>query len=211
MAEILAEVDAALAQLDTLVLGSARGGKRVAPPVEVEVVRALTQDDVPLLLAPPPVGSTAPSVQKMRHQHHLLARTLAEGHSHAAAALITGFSVSRISILSSDPTFQHLLQHYTDNKDLIFTDLMERMKTLGLSTLEELQARLDEKPDEWSKRELMDLAELLLVKGKGPGAGAASAAGSPAVAISVSFVQAAVKPDAIGGGSAPIIEGKIDG
>ena len=66
---------------------------------------------------------------------------------------------------------------------------MERMKTLGHLTIDELQARLMDDPEGWSTEELMKLANLTVVK---PAAATARGnvgltQGSP-VAINISFV-----------------------
>jgi len=204
----LEAVDQELDELDHLMgFGSARGGRKVAKPLMIEVVRSLTQEDVPALLEPSPVGSQTPTIVRLRHQHHILAQTLAAGHSNEAASLITGYSISRISILNGDPTFRQLLAHYQGNKEIAFVDLIDRMKALGLSTLEELQSRLDDNPDEWTKRELMDLAELLLVKGKSTGMVPINAPVQNS--ISISFVSSPNAGESGRSPDGPVIEGVV--
>ena len=80
-----------------------------------------------------------------------------------------------------------------------------RMRDLGIASIEELQSRLDEKPEDWSRRELMELAELMLVKPmaasqRSPGQGGAAGAG---VAINVKFVNS---PNS---SALPVIDGEI--
>lgn len=173
--------------IDQLVVGSARGGRRVASvPLEMVVLRELNEGDLPRLVNPPPVGSVTPTIQQLRHSHHLLARCMAEGHDQEHVALITGYSTSRISILKNDPAFAQLLAYYGSQREAVFIDVAERMKVLGISTLEEIQRRLDEKPDAMSARELMELAELMLVKGRSGPSGPPQAG----VAVTVKFVTA---------------------
>jgi hypothetical protein len=138
-------------------------------------------------------------VQALRASHHQLAQLLARGAAATEASLITGYSISRISILKSDPTFAELLASYQVNRELVFADTLERMRILGLSTLDELQDRLEADPARWSNRELMEMAELMLVKpriagpmgqssalgGSTPGTGQGSA-----VTVNVKFVSA---------------------
>jgi len=132
---------------------------------------------------------------------------IAEGRTDGEAALISGYDPSTVSRLKSDPAFAELLSYYQTQKEMIFVDVAERMKALGLSSLDELQHRLESSPDEWSKRELLELSELMLIKGRaGPGAGnigTGSASGAPAVSVSIEFVQTGPN------GPAPIISGSV--
>src|SRR5271163_3308623 len=180
--------------MDEYQLPSARGGRRVAQPLQLEVVRPLGADDLALLEAPPPVGSETRAIAELRSTHHSLAQVLAKGHTNEEAALITGYSPSRISILRSDPAFAELLVHYQTLRELVYVDVLERMKVLGLSTLEELQSRLENRPEGFSARELMEMTELLLMKGRTGVNGAAGGDRGPVQGmlpvINVSFVSA---------------------
>jgi hypothetical protein len=62
------------------------------------------------------------------------------------------------------------------------------MEVLGLSALDELQARLEADPEGWTKRELMELAELLLIKQRLPGERREVSPGG--VRVNVQFVTA---------------------
>ena len=120
--------------------------------------------------------------------HHRLAQLIATGTAPEKISAITGYSPSYISSLQGDPTFGELLAYYGANAELIFIDVMERMKTLGLASLEILQERIDSEPDTWTKRELMELSELMLVKPRLATALAQGASSRPAANISISFV-----------------------
>jgi hypothetical protein len=178
---------------DPLGLGPARGGRRTAEPLQVEVIRELTSDDLPSLRTG---HSPAPrSLAVIRHSHHQLAQLLARGTSQTDAALITGYSPAYISVMKDDPAFAELLTHYSSVSEEKFADVLERMRSMGLSTLDELQNRLELESENWSVRELMELAELLLIKPmKAPDRGAinlpvGSAPGG--VQVQVNFVTAA--------------------
>jgi hypothetical protein len=77
---------------------------------------------------------------------------------------LTGYSPTYVSVLKDDPSFQELVAHYAMQEELHHVDVLERMKLLGLATLDTLQERLEEDPAGFSNRELMEQAELMLVK-----------------------------------------------
>ncbi len=151
--------------LDDLDLSRREGGREAGEPLLCEVVRSLTEEDLPLLLAPPPIKKEWKGPQRMRHTHHQIARLVAMGKKGVEVSALTGFSQAYISVLvHQDKPFQELVLYYKENAEAIFVDVLERMKTLGLSALELLQEKIEEDPDGWSKAQLMELAETMLVK-----------------------------------------------
>lgn len=193
----------------TGVIPDARGGRKPSVPVEFEIVRGLEQGDLEPLLANAASltreTSKAPTVKELRSAHHRLAQLLATGMTGVEASLMTGYSQTRISILRADPAFGELLEHYRQVRELHFVDVLERMKQIGLNTLDEIQDRLEAAPEAFSARELMELTELMLVKGRtgpgaGPGGGASGSAGA-GVVVNVKFVAP--------GSSSPTIEGEL--
>lgn len=134
-----------------------------------------------------------PVLKKLRFKHHQLAQLLARGTSNIDASLITGYRPEYISRLqATDPAFKELLDHYRVQQDIRFVDVVERLQALGIASIEELQERIDTDPGAMSNRELMELADLTLIRpAKSPaaaGAGA-TASGSP-INIAVNFVTA---------------------
>lgn len=145
-----------------LTFADARGGRRPATPLTLEVLRVLEPADLQAL-----GGAVAASTQRLlqiRAPHHQLARLLCEGREHAEIALITGYTPSYISTIQNDPAFAELMNYYSVQREQVFIETAERMKALGLHTLEEIQRRLEEAPEKFSNREIMELAELVLVK-----------------------------------------------
>lgn len=187
-------------------LGSARGGRKPSAELVIEIVRGLTSEDEPKLTSPDPLNTKPIPIQALRASHHQLAQLMAQGKPDTEVALLTGYSPSRISILRSDPTFQQLLAGYHEVRHDLFVDTLERMRVLGLSTLDELQERLEAAPEKWSNRELMEMADLMLVKPKlATPLGQSSALGgavtitsqpgaAPGVAIQVQFVKSETPP-----------------
>lgn len=172
-----------LALLDEIVLGSAQG--RSATPLLVEVVRGLLPDDLPALTERTRAQPTG--LLQLRHIHHQLAQLIAKGTDNAEIALITGYNSAYISKIKSDPLFEELLSHYSKERELIFIDTMERMKALGLSTLEEIQQRMADEPEKWTNQQVMDLAELLLIKPQSQQGRGQHHSGGPSVQVNIRF------------------------
>lgn len=132
----------AVSELDMV----ARTKGRAAKPVIAEFVREILPADVALLASER--GIQPKPIQKLRDRHHALARCLASGMADAEAAAITGYDVSRISILRNDATFRELLSHYRTMENEVLAEFMDRATTLSLTAMNNLQERLenDEEP-----------------------------------------------------------------
>lgn len=134
------------------------GRKRKPGPLGA-VTAELTEDDLKQLNLPRPIGiEDAPTpLAKIRFTHHSMARLLAAGKTPTEVSFLTGYSLSRISTLQSDPGFKELLAHYTAHKDEVFADVLQYIGGLTLDALQELHGRILEAPDSVSTRELLDL------------------------------------------------------
>lgn len=152
--------------LEELDLGSARGGKAGInkSPLEVTVVRALDESDLPAIKNPPPVGAAVQVVKSLRNSHHRLAELVAKGTAGAEISLITGFSQSYISNLHRDPAFSDLVSYYAEQNKIVYVDAMERLKGLGVDAIEKLHEKLNDEAQPWSPRELMEVVDLAIVK-----------------------------------------------
>jgi hypothetical protein len=99
-------------------------------------------------------------------------------------------------MLMGDPAFQELLAYYATQKEMVLVDVWQRMRQLGLHSLDELQERLENEPEGFTKRELMEMAKLMLIDGsnakstsEGKG-GAFGGGGGSGVHVEVKFVSA---------------------
>lgn len=178
-------------------LPSARGRRA---SFTADFVRELTADDLPAILGGGPAApNSVPALQRIRYQHHQIARLVVEGRKGEEISAITGFSPSWISTLKHDPAFRELLAYYEAQKEAVFVDVHQRLATLGLATVEELQERLASDPDSFSNKALMELAELVLDRSVAPPKngqkGGGGAAGHSGVAINISFVS---PPEGVG-------------
>jgi len=171
---------------------------RRAIPASMTVSRELGMGDIEAVSNGRSVGrGNVATVKELRHAHHQVARLLAKGEHEAQVSFLTGYNNAYISQLKADPAFRELMAYYALQVEQTHVDVLERMKTLGIQTLDELQQRLSDEPEGWSRRELMELADLTLVKplqrgGNAFGGGGASGGG---VNISVKFVSAQPQED----------------
>lgn len=163
-------------------------------PLVLNVARPLGIADIDEILDQDNVIPAAPTgLKKITHAHHNLAQLLAKGEDDQIVSLITGYQHAYICKIKSDPAFRELLAYYERQTQQVFVDVLERMRSLGLSTIDELQERLAEQPEKFSNRELMEMTKLLLVdplSGGGSSRGQQPAQqGGPQ--INIKFVQQA--------------------
>lgn len=182
-----------MALLEELFIGSARGarGEKSEVAIEWDFVRNLGEDDVPELLNPASFEGPK-AVNRLRERHHYLARLLAQGSTGIEASIMTGYSQSYISMLShDDPAFMELVEHYKQQAEGKYLEIHERLGMLGTSAVEELQTRLDEKPESLTVGQLQEIAEMALDRSIAPAKGASAKLGTngsaQGIALNITF------------------------
>lgn len=136
-------------------------------PLALEVTAELTPEDLELLKLPVAV-EPRPVLEHIRAVHHVQARLIADGKSANAVAAIVGSSPARVKLLLGDPAFMELVAYYTDQKDVLWMDTQQMLALLGRSAAQELQRRLDEKPDTFSNNELKNVMESAMDRSDAP-------------------------------------------
>jgi hypothetical protein len=142
-------------------------------PVEWEVTRQLSISDLEALTKERAVQKPQPlsAVKRLSERHRNLARVLASGKPDWEAAVITGYTVSRISILKADPAMRHLISHYQEDRDLAYQSVYEKAAAVSSDILDEIADRL-ENPDEdtqFSNGQLLEAFKVLADRsGNGP-------------------------------------------
>jgi len=131
---------------------------RAAKPIVAAVVRELDRADMVLLSSERGVKPSA--IKRLSERHHALARNLASGMPEGDAATFCGYTISRVSILKSDPAFRELLEFYREDAQRPYRDLHVRLSGLAMDAAEELSNRLEEEPDKISNGQLMELTKL---------------------------------------------------
>lgn len=127
-----------------------------APPVIVDE-RQLERDDLNRL--PDVRGVGTKRLQKIRAVHHRTAQLAAAGMSNVAIAASVGMNPDTIGHLRNDPAFQELLAHYQEMEKELWKDVREKAATLGITAVEELQARLLDNPDSVPTKALLEIMQ----------------------------------------------------
>lgn len=139
---------------------SPRTRGRASRPLSATYVRDLNMADIALLGTER--GIQPKPIQRLRDSHHALARVLALGYRPGEASAVTGYSLSRISVLQADPAFQELLAFYTNDASEEFlaakAALDARMMTNAMTAEALLAERMEEEPERLKAGELNDIA-----------------------------------------------------
>lgn len=188
--------DATLAELEDMVIGPGAvfdGRGKGAGAVSMAYGRSLTAADL-IALARAPAEGSALTIKAIRHNHHLLARAIAEGQSNEEASRLVGMDPQRISAMRTAPAFQELIAYYKSQESAKDIDVRKRLEGFGLTVLDILAERLEETPEKFSSNELKGLVDLSLVT---PMKAAPLAAGSgiAPVRVAISFVPSPHKAE----------------
>lgn len=192
-------MSSALLQLEALALAGAR-----APSEPCEVLREITEEDLPLLRAEltehnwgrARAQSGVGVLTALRMGHQQLAQMLASGLAPQEAAWATGRSISSVQSLLADPAFQELLAYYAENQRERDFNAFERLVTLGGTAMGVLQERLEENPDKFTNNELRQLMEASMDRSAAPAKGASGQGhgGGGPVSVNIRFVGAPAAP-----------------
>ena len=163
-------------------------GRRPDGPIELTFIRDITTQDIAELCEPTTIGSKPPALQQLRARHHRLAHLLASGMKQQAAADLTGYSNSRISILLDDPAFQNLVSYYRTQMEATFADVHQKLAGLGEAAIEELRERLEAEPDKFEIGQLRAVAEMALDRSVAPPKTRMNTGGPTLPTIKVAFL-----------------------
>jgi hypothetical protein len=141
---------------------------RATVPLTPVAVRPLEPADL-LRLQEERGSLPVPLTKRLSERHRALARAIAAGRTNWEAAAITGYSISRISILKGDPTFNSLVEEYKKQEAAQFDLITEKLVGLGEDLIDEIRDRLDTDPEALSINQLNELAKTVLDRaGHGP-------------------------------------------
>lgn len=180
------------------------GRTRNAPqePLVLAVVRPLVEGDMFAIAGiqrGDQGGTSLAPIKRIAARHHQAAQLICIGKTDVETAMLTGYTPQHVRNLKSDPAFGELMRHYSVQRDVIIAPVVEQMKIAGSSALAELQDRLENAPNSWSKKDLMEYVKLTvtdpLAQAKKSGA---DQGGQPSVQVNLKFI-------ASGGAGAPVL------
>lgn len=131
---------------------------RAAAPLTATALREIEEGDLPLLDEPRPMGQSQ-TVKKLRERHHALARALAGGMTPGEAAILCGLDPSRVSVLTSDPSFKELLLFYRQSVNERYFDMHQKLADLGEHAVDLLAERLETAPDDVTFNQLLEVGK----------------------------------------------------
>jgi hypothetical protein len=106
------------------------------------------------------VSHPVSQLKRIRDHHHQIARLVAEGRRTTDIAFEVGMSISRVSILKSDPAFQQLVEAYRANveqiRDHVYAEAQKKQALLMHLTLDELIDRVSDIPEDFSNGDLLE-------------------------------------------------------
>ena len=166
-------------------------------PDELEIEKVLTLGDVVGIgkglgvmsahdSAPKPRPQSL-TISDLRHNHHTIARLMAQNIPNEKIAFQTGHTLNFLTQLGTNSAFIDLVAFYTKSPSED-GDPFERLAQVGMIAADELQHRLVNFPSEFSSRELIEVVGETIVKPKKGSGGASDGVASP-IGISISFVN----------------------
>lgn len=83
-----------------------------------------------------------------RERHHTVARLIAIGATHDHIRRQTGVSYKRISLLTADPSFKELIDHYSADIEKKWNQNVDQYLDLGMANMIRTEAMIQDKLDE---------------------------------------------------------------
>jgi hypothetical protein len=141
-------------------------------PLEWGEPEPLTRADLQIIAEVPKgyAGEVQSPLQRLKERHHALARLLASGDvTDGQAGILTGYNQPTISILRNDPAFIELLDFYRNEVNVEFRSFQAKLARLGGDSIDELQRRVEDKPEELGAAFLLDIVTKVADRtGNGP-------------------------------------------
>lgn len=187
-------------------LETSRGRRET--PLDVTVVGELSFEDLGLLTEFRGIKPNA--ITALRDRHHALAQCLANGMSDAEASLTTGYCISRISILKSDPTFKQLVSEYRGVKEAIFADFNERASAAAIEAINLVHDRLENNPDSIPTEQALKVIETLADRsGHAPVAKSLNVNANVDFGNRLALARQRISAQRAGAPESPVIEGEV--
>ncbi len=138
-----------------------------AIPLDEEDLRVLKET---IQTGTGPSGPADPGqVQKLRTSHHAVAQLFAKNLPLETVSIISGYTITNLMRLKSNPAFLELIAFYTVEEATANADMIERLKSMALDAVDVIHEKLLEAPEKIKIDELNKLLTTLLDRtGHGP-------------------------------------------
>ena len=135
---------------------------KIAKTMRLIEVIPLTRSDLETLRLP----RARTQAQRFREAHHRIAQLLAKGLSQMDVARVVGYSVTRISQLEADPSFQQLIAVYRERENERTDEIIDPVKELAEHlTMRYLRAAADNLDRAEDEGELIPLKTAIMGAG----------------------------------------------
>ena len=105
-------------------------------------------------------GSKPSPLQRLSSRHRQIAKYIASGARTSDTAAKFGLSISRVSILKGDPTFQDLVRFYSGLEEDKHVGLLEVLEGLATDSVTTLIDRMEEDAEQFTTQELVIIAKM---------------------------------------------------
>jgi hypothetical protein len=116
--------------------------------------------EVTVLDAPSAERAEARPLVRLRDSHHAVARLIAHGLRPYEVSAQTGYSLSRLSALRADPSFQELVTFYAASGAEVRADMQALMEGYSRDALQAWHEKLLDHPEDLDAAELREFAKM---------------------------------------------------
>lgn len=135
--------------------------RQTIEPLSIGEIRPLTREDLAEIMVPPKKSAVA----RLRDPHHHAARLIAAGvRPMEEVARRTGYSRSRLYVLTLDPTFQELVASYRTREDASFYSTRDDYYETATANMLKAEVQIAEKLEAAEETgELLPIRDLLAI------------------------------------------------
>jgi hypothetical protein len=116
--------------------------------------------EVTVLAGPAEARAEARPLVRLRDSHHAVARLIAHGLRPYEVSAQTGYSLSRLSALRGDPSFQELVTFYAQEGREVRADMVALMEGYSRDALQAWHEKLLDSPEELPAAEIREFAKM---------------------------------------------------
>lgn len=131
---------------------------RATKPISAVLVGEIEEADI--ILLGEERATPAQEIKSLKARHHQLARLLAEGTEPGQAAVIAGYTLSRVSVLQADHAFNELVIFYRNQVTDVYLDTHKRFNHVANNALGMIEDRMEETPETFSINQLIEVAKM---------------------------------------------------